>query len=154
MRVIFDTREKHPWAFPPGVEMRPGTLKQGDYALEGDNTFSVERKSAQDFRNTVTGAWDRFVRELRRMDDVGNPQKIIIVEGDLSAYLFKETDAGLQDPECDCDPVLLMARIAELTLVYRTAVLFARDEGSAAALAYHIFCKRLCQLSGKAGGVK
>lgn len=149
MKVIYDTREKRPWSFPPGVEVRPGTLKQGDYALDSDSTFSIERKSAQDFRDTVSGAWDRFVRELRRMDEIGNPQKVIIVEGDVAAYLFKETERGLEEPECECDPVFLMSRIAELTLVYRTAVLFARDEGSAAALAYHIFCKRLCQLHGR-----
>lgn len=159
MTILIDSREQRPWAFPEGVNVKAHcTLKQGDYALEGDGTFSIERKSVADFRGTVAGKtanWERFVRELHRMDEVGNPQKIVIVEGNVDDYLFKETkiDNGIavriREPECDGDPVFLLSRIAELTLIYRTAVLFASDEAVASTLAYHLFCKRLVQLGGR-----
>ena len=159
MTILVDSREKHPWAFPENVRVVPrSTIRQGDYALEGDGTFSIERKSLKDFRNTVAGkaaAWERFVRELRRMDEIGCPQKVVIVEGNVEDYLFKEVrnEAGIvvnvREPECDADPVFLLSRVAELAVIYRTAVLFAADEAVAAALAYHVFCKRMVQLGGK-----
>ena len=75
MTILVDSREQRPWSFPEGVTVRPrSTIRQGDYALDGDGTFSIERKSVTDFRGTVAGKaanWERFVRELRRMDDIG-----------------------------------------------------------------------------------
>lgn len=159
MTIRIDSREKHPWAFPEGVKVIPhATLRQGDYALEGDGTFAIERKSLADFRGTVAAKasnWERFTRELHRMDEAGTPQKIVIVEGNIEDYLFKEIkdEHGLvvrvREPECDNDPVFLLSRIAELTVFYRTAIIFAADEAVASAMAYHIFCKRMVQLGGK-----
>lgn len=151
MTVRIDTREQTPWMFPEGVKTRRATIGEGDYALEGDNTFSVERKSAKDFRQTVAGKaanWERFIRELHRMDEAGNPHKVIIVEGDISDYLYETTPFGIEEPAVECDPVLLMHRVAELTVRHRTSVLFARDPGVAAAMAYHVFCVRAAQLEG------
>ena len=155
MTILVDSREQRPWSFPEGVTVRPrSTIRQGDYALDGDGTFSIERKSVTDFRGTVAGKsanWERFVRELRRMDDIGCPQKVIIVEGNVEDYLFREKDGRLEQ-DVDCDPVYLLSRVAELTLMHRTAVLFAADAAVGAALAYHIFCKRMVQLGGKLNG--
>lgn len=151
MTVCIDTREQHPWRFPEGVKTVRATLMQGDYALEGDGSFAIERKNALDFRQTVAGkaaAWERFTRELARMDAAGTPQKVIVVEGDMASYLFRETAAGIKEPEVECDPVLLMHRVAELAVRYRCCVLFARDAGTAAAMAWHLFCVRLEQVKG------
>ena len=139
MHVVVDSREKRPWVFPEGVETSVGTIRQGDYALRGDNGFSIERKSLRDFRNTVVCDWDRFQRELLRMD--------------FADYCFKELpDEGIEEPAAGVDevftPQLAARRVAELTIFHRATVLFARDEGIAAALAFQILLQRQIQLTG------
>lgn len=154
MHIVIDTREKSPWVFPEGVEISVGTVRQGDYALRGDNAFSIERKSLADFRGTVVRGWDRFRRELLRMDLAGFAQKVIIVEGDFADYCFKELPdgEGIEEPSAGADevftPSLAARRVAELTIFHRVAVLFARDEGIAAALAFQILLQRQNQLTG------
>jgi len=150
--IICDTREQRPWAFPDGVDVRVGTIRQGDYALDGDNTFSIERKSVNDLIGTIFSGWDRFQRELRRMDDCGFATKVIIVEGDFDACCYLATERGIREPQHDhpkIGPEELCGRLAELIVRHRCCVLFARDEGTAAAMAFHIFCKRMGQLNGK-----
>lgn len=152
MTIRIDTREKTPWSFPPGVKTTVGTVHQGDYAVDGDNTFAIERKSLQDFRNTVVREWERFRRELRRMDLCGFPTKAIIVEGDFADYCFTQNRDGVAEPACGVDPAftpqLAALRVAELLVWHRCAVLFARDEGMAAALAFQILLQRNEQLRG------
>lgn len=152
MHIVIDTREQQPWTFPEGVETSVGTVRQGDYALAGDNAFSIERKSLADFRNTVVRGWDRFRREMLRMDMAGFAQKVIIVEGDFADYCFKEIPDGIEEPAAGIDeaftPQLASRRVAELTIFHRASVLFARDEGIAAALAFQILLQRQIQLTG------
>lgn len=154
MHIVIDTREKSPWVFPEGVETSVGTVRQGDYALAGDNAFSIERKSLADFRNTVVRGWDRFRREMIRMDLAGFAQKVIVVEGDFADYCFKELPdgEGIEEPSAGADevftPSLAARRVAELTIFHRATVLFARDEGIAAALAFQILLQRQIQLTG------
>ena len=152
MHVVIDTREKTPWDFPEGVETSVGTVRQGDYALRGDGCFAIERKSLRDFRDTVVREWDRFQRELIRMHLAGFAQKVVIVEGDFADYCFKQLDDGIAEPAAGTDeaftPQLAARRVAELLVYHRTAVLFARDEGIAAALAFQILLQRAEQLHG------
>lgn len=154
MTIRIDTREKAPWSFPPGVSTTVGTVHQGDYAVDGDNTFAIERKSLQDFRNTVVREWERFKKELRRMDLCGFPVKVIIVEGDFADYCFTSDGEGVRPPSCGVDPAftpqLAALRVAELMVWHRCAVLFARDEGMSAALAFQILLQRNEQLRGMA----
>ena len=152
MHIVIDTREKLPWMFPEGVETSVGTVRQGDYALRGDNAFSIERKSLADFRNTVLRDWDRFQRELLRMSLAGFAAKVIIVEGDFADYCFKGLPDGIEEPAAGNDeqftPQLAARRVAELVIFHRATVLFARDEGIAAALAFQILLQRQVQLTG------
>ena len=60
--IIIDTREQRPWVFPAYAAVRVGTLKQGDYALEGDDRYAIERKSLEDFIGTIFSGWERFKR--------------------------------------------------------------------------------------------
>ena len=60
--IIIDTREQRPWVFPAYVAVRVDTLKQGDYALEGDDRYAIERKSLEDFIGTIFSGWERFKR--------------------------------------------------------------------------------------------
>ena len=78
--IIVDTREQKPLRFKNTVRKK---LDIGDYGLaEGGNTF-VERKSAADYKSTLTMGFDRFEREVGRA--VANGQFLwILVESSLA----------------------------------------------------------------------
>jgi DNA excision repair protein ERCC-4 len=151
LKVIIDTREQQPWSFDPAVvDAEIGTLKTGDYSLEGDNQFGIERKSLDDFLGTVSVGWGRFVRELNRMDEAQWVAKTIIVEGDYSTCTFQQSPSGeLIPPEHRhymLTPQFIEKRIAQLTM-RNVSVLFAKDAHLAAGLAVAIFKERKTQLS-------
>ena len=147
--IIIDTREQRPWAFPPYAVTRVATLKQGDYALEGDERFAIERKSLDDFIGTVFSGWDRFRRELERMARADFAAKVIIVEADFHQLCFSVAEDGrLIAPEhrhYNVTPQAVMSRIAELAFMGVTC-LFCRDAGHAAMMAYFLLMKRLEEL--------
>ena len=89
--IIIDTREQKPFDFPLNVPIKRATLKTGDYAIEGDNFFSIERKSKADFIGTIFHDWARFKRELQRMDESRFVAKVIVVEADFTDFLFTES---------------------------------------------------------------
>jgi DNA excision repair protein ERCC-4 len=83
--IIVDTREQSPYGFSRipadasnrgaskegetfAAAVRVGTLKSGDYSLEGfTDRVAVERKSLADLFGTVGQGRERFVRELTRL---------------------------------------------------------------------------------------
>ena len=80
VEVIVDTREQMPWSFSGitahkrdgegliEVSCRTGTLKSGDYSLEGFiDRIAIERKSIGDLFGTIGGGRARFERELERL---------------------------------------------------------------------------------------
>lgn len=152
MTIIIDTREQTPWCFSDMVKTEVAALKIGDYALKGDLTFCVERKSLEDFLGTISEGWDRFQRELYRMDRYGVTQKVIVVEGDADSVFFYSCDEGIREPQHNhprLEPAFVMHRVAELMVVFRVAVLFAGCAEYAAAMAERIFVERSKQLSNK-----
>lgn len=143
MKITIDTREQTPWAFPPELaEATRGTLPQGDYALAGDQSFAIERKSVDDFAGTVSSGWERFKRELRRMDNAGFPAKVIIVEGDMAAFFFAPDGTPPTHGHAALTPQFLAKRIAQLTYDFRCSVLFAGSAPIAAGIAVQIFRRR------------
>ena len=150
MRIVVDTREQTPWTFPPWVQVSRGTLPTGDYALAGDG-WAIERKGLDDFLGTVSTGWDRFLREIGRMD--GWAAKVVVVEVDFAACCFCETLDGIISPRHShpmLTPRFIASRIAELTMM-GVSVLFAGDPGQAAALAYHLLRRREMELMMKGG---
>ncbi len=74
--IIIDTREKDPWTFegyPEAPQVRTGTLRSGDYSLEGFQAsgVAVERKSAADLFGSMTKGRLRLYNELRRLSGFG-----------------------------------------------------------------------------------
>lgn len=147
LRIIIDTREQTPWAFDPAaVDATIGTLSTGDYALEGDGAFGIERKSLEDFLGTISSGWERFERELERMSQW--VAKVIIVEGDYDTCCFSLEGESLQAPQHRhfmLSPQFVEKRVAELTLRC-VSVIFAGDAQLAAGLATAIFRQRNYQL--------
>ena len=143
IRIVIDTREQTPWAFDPGRAVAHyGTLRTGDYALEGDDSFAIERKSMDDFLGTISTGWERFRRELDRMD--GWAAKVVIVEGDYEQTVFNEQGGELIPPvhrHWMLSPQFIEKRIAQLTMM-GVSVLFARDAHLGAGLALAILSER------------
>jgi ERCC4-type nuclease len=146
IRIVIDTREQTPWAFDPArAEAHVGTLQTGDYALDGDDSFAIERKSMDDFLGTISTGWERFRRELERME--GWAAKVIIVEGDYEQTVFNEYGGELIPPthrHWMLSPQFVEKRIAQLTMM-GVAVLFARDAHLGAGLALAILAERKMQ---------
>lgn len=77
-RIWIDTREQQPLSFP--LKMEEQKLDFGDYTLAGEHHTStfVDRKSASDFRSTLTSGYDRFVREIERARSFGSFLFVVI----------------------------------------------------------------------------
>lgn len=89
LTVYVDTREKNPPPFPEGVVLERVTMDAADYTtpiLQG--IAVIERKSLDDFAQSITRSRERFDDEVRRLR--AYRWKAIVVEGDLST-VFRET---------------------------------------------------------------
>jgi len=134
LNLIIDTREQRPWSFPQEyVSTKFRKLDFGDYALEGDTQFSVERKTLADFVGTVVGGWDRFQRELDRADEAG-AQMPIIVEGNLTQVSRGQYQSGVS-------PQLIWKRQAQI-IERGFPLLWADSAAVAGATAYTLFRQR------------
>jgi ERCC4-type nuclease len=139
--IVIDTREQCPWAFPPELAtVRRGTLSAGDYALLGDDGFAIERKSFQDYVSTITAGWERFARELYRMEALLFPARVIIVEGTAMEIVGREYKG-------DAHPKFVIKRTAQL-IMDGCCVLFADNSTTAAGMAYAIFKERRKAIDG------
>jgi hypothetical protein len=151
LRIVIDTREQAPWSFPVEyAETIRGTLPTGDYALAGDMGFAVERKSLDDFLGTISTGWERFERELDRMDEAKFPAKVIIVEGNFASCCYQTTLEGITSPRHNhpkLTPQFVFMRLAELTF-RRVSVLFAGRRDLGAFMAYVLLKERNLQLNG------
>lgn len=142
MHITIDTREQTPWHFEPSdTDVSRGTLQQGDYAIKGDSQFAIERKSMEDFLGTISTGWERFIRELGRMDAAGFIAMPIVVEGDFETVCFSEVDGVIKPPQhrrYSLSPSFVCKRTAELTM-FGCSVLFVSNPGYAAVMALALF---------------
>lgn len=144
LTIIIDTREQTPWAIPSWLAtVKVGTLKTGDYALEGDSGFAVERKSLEDFCGTVAGGWERFKREIVRME--GWPAKVVIVEGSISDLVFRADAEPPRHNHHNLTPAFMMKRVAEL-LMMGVSVIFAENAEYAGAVGVAVLRERAREL--------
>lgn len=148
-RIVIDTREQRPWEFPDYVQTVIGTLPTGDYALEGDRGFAIERKSLDDFVGTLFSGWERFQREIGRMEGAAFAAKVIIVEADYASLMFCRDASGQIVAPMHRHPLItpqaMAGRIADLTMM-GVSMLFCRDSGHAALQAYMLLTRRAAQL--------
>jgi hypothetical protein len=86
-KIYIDSREQKPFklSFPTEVK----ALKYGDYALDDDrlsgNTY-IERKSITDFIGTLSGGYDRFVKEIERSEK-DKVRLVVLVEESINDCL-------------------------------------------------------------------
>jgi len=160
LNIVIDSREQCPWgweAHHASCSLR--SLVAGDYALLEDTEevkgrqalavrFAVERKELNDFLGTMSSGWERFQRELIRMESF--PARIVIVEGDFEQCCFVGSGDEMTVPQHNhpnLKPQFVARRVAELALM-GVSVIFAGDAQLAAALAYRLFVRRHDQLRG------
>lgn len=143
LKIIIDTREKRPWAFGSEyADTRVETLRTGDYAIDGDELFAIERKSLDDFLSTISTGWERFQREIDRMEVF--VAKVVIVESDFESCCFISYKGELLPPahaHFKLVPSFIAKRIAQLTL-QGVSVIFAGNVHLAAGLALKILMER------------
>jgi len=154
LRIVIDTREQTPWSWEPSDAVTEiHGLSAGDYALWQDCEsvkgrdsyavrFAIERKSLDDFLGTISSGWERFQRELERMQTF--PARVVIVEGDFESCCFKELADMVMPPEHNhvmLRPAFVARRVAELTLE-GVSVLFCGDSQLAAGMAYRVLRRR------------
>lgn len=144
--VLVDTREQTPWEFADvyfhgekrTFPTRRATLKSGDYALEGLETFAVvERKSLSDFLSSITHGRDRFKREMERLAEFRS--KAVIVEQPLDDAFNAREYGSMVNPDS------VAGTIASWGARYGIQFLFCRNRASAQFVALHFFnqAKRL-----------
>ena len=66
-KILGDTREQKPLKFSRGIEVRK--LDYGDYAFSSPRATCncyIERKGLSDFIGTLSGGYERFVKEIER----------------------------------------------------------------------------------------
>jgi hypothetical protein len=83
-RIYVDTREQKPLKFNIKTEIK--NLKFGDYAFSHPGVSGdchIERKSVSDFVGTLSGGFDRFVKEIERAGEAG-AYLVVLVEENLN----------------------------------------------------------------------
>jgi len=143
LRIVIDTREQTAWNFPAELATcRRAKLDAGDYAIDGDTRFAIERKTLDDFVGTISTGWPRFLRELGRMDAAGFVAKPIIVEADAAAIY-----AGRHNhPKVGAG--FLLKRISQLMLM-NAPVYLAGNTAQAIGLAWQMLRERQKQSDRK-----
>ncbi len=119
--IIIDTREQEGYSFScPSVKKK---LDAGDYSIEGfEDRVAVERKSLEDFVNTMIRGRKRFYKELRSLQDYEHA--CVVVEGNLRDLLTGRYHSGAH-------PNALLASAVAITINFGIPVFFCGDRQSA-----------------------
>jgi len=143
MRVVIDTREQKPWAFPADVDAIAGSLDTGDYSLAGlEHLAAIERKSLADFCGCCGRDRSRFERELQRLK--AYRCRAVIVEatmGDVLAHKYRSKIA----------PASVLGSAAAWQTRYDTPFVWAENREQAAHYAllilrgFHRDCLRFAK---------
>lgn len=136
LQVIVDTREQWPWTFPdmPVVCLRQ-KLDAGDYCAVDAPEFCIERKSPEDFIQTISWGRERFERELERLRGTGGGA--VVVEGTLDGVTY---GCGNQRPDGSLrvHPNAVLGTVAVLWQRYRIPVYFGGNRLGAQRLSFYL----------------
>lgn len=96
LTVVVDTREQRPWSFPD-LQTVVQKLDAGDYSFRGgESSCAIERKSLDDYVQSVTHGRERFMREIDRLAGLDNAA--VLVEADPSD-LWRESYQSRATPQ-------------------------------------------------------
>lgn len=132
--VIRDSREQTDfWHFPESpwcLGTVKGTLKTGDYTLQGlENIFTIERKAnTGEFSQNITEK--RFLRELERLDYM--PQAYLILEFTWEDIELFPHNSGIPSkfwPKLRVSGKFMRKRLIEIMSDYNVQILLVGDRG-------------------------
>ena len=120
-KIIIDTREQEGYSFScPSIRRK---LDAGDYSIEGFETkVAVERKSLDDFVNTVIRAHERFYQELHSLQNYD--YACVVIESSLRDLLEGNYRSGAH-------PNALLATVIAININFKIPVFFCGDRQSA-----------------------
>jgi ERCC4-type nuclease len=130
--ILVDTKEQRPWLFQEktynDVFVKVHSLETGDYSLEGlEDYITVERKSLNDFVNTIIHDRERFDRELQRMADMS--RALVIIEASIDQVLA-------QAYESKTNPHSVTGKALSVYVKHNIPVYFCRDRNEAQFICY------------------
>lgn len=126
--IVIDTREKRPWSFAAGTSTVCACLPAGDYSIQGLETcVAIERKSLDDYVNTVVHNKKRFALELAKLKTYRFAK--IVIEASIEDLL-----AGNYQSKAEPHSVLAITTALEITH-HPVGVIFAGDRPHAVAYA-------------------
>lgn len=123
-RVVVDTREQRPYDYPDSIRKK---LDAGDYSIEGmESRIAVERKSLDDWVQTVLFAKRRFAVELTKLQ--AYDFAAVVIEGSLQDITHGEYRSKIT-------PASLFGITAKIMQSYHPVhFIFAGDRPHAAAI--------------------
>lgn len=114
--IVQDTREKHGYDFEGSENLK---LAAGDYGIkEFPNQIAVERKTMEDFVNTVVQDWDRFIVELNLL--VRHKFACVVVEGSVQDIYENKFRSNVSVK-------VVLAKVFSISNVFRIPVFFCGD---------------------------
>lgn len=113
--ILMSDAEQLPYTFSDDITVRRVHLDTGDYQIEGNDNFCVERKSLEDYTRSVTKDHERFFKEIKRLQSF--KFGYIIVEGNLSQLRDKKYSTEI-------DPDYILSLTYSIMLQYSIPVLF------------------------------
>lgn len=122
--VIADTRERQPYSFDPErVTTVRRALRSGDYSLDGfEERVAVERKTLDDFAQSLIRARERFLAEMRRLESF--EAACVVVEGNLRDLLEGKASSHAH-------PSSLLGATLSVVVDHRIPVFFCSDRQAA-----------------------
>lgn len=131
--VIVDTREQEPYAFEPGrVATVRRALAAGDYSLDGFETqVAVERKTLEDYVNSVIHARERFMREVETLATYGFA--CIAVEATFDDVVAHRYRSGVR-------PHAVIGGTMAILVDYNVPVIFCGDRQLACRFVEDLLC--------------
>jgi hypothetical protein len=123
LKQIFlcDTREQVPLKLK---DMEVQKLDIGDYTLEGSKIY-IERKSLSDAISTLSGGYERFIKEIERCKNDNNYLIILIEE----KYSNLQSFEYMPHIHSKCDWTFISHRIRELLQNYPLNIQFLAVDG-------------------------
>jgi hypothetical protein len=98
MNITVDTREQMPWDLSfYGFTMTKGTVKTGDYSVEGLDLCIERKKNTAEIALNLGSKWKPFKAELDRMVDF--KYKFIICEFDIQDIYNFPKGSGIPERE-------------------------------------------------------
>lgn len=150
LNILRDNREQKPWQFESlPVATEDVTLATGDYTIpelcehDGENNtyiprYAIERKSGNDFANSITHNRGRFLNEIKRASDWAYPLKVFIEEPKM---VFRRQQKFMQYK--DISPSQIFGTVSSWEKYYNVEFNFVGSRERGQEISYDLLMSQL-----------